>query len=92
MRSMGRGTSRGTLVEPLLPRRMRIKRVDDVRRLLESQVRAVIHDAALGTVERARTVTYVGLALLRTIELGDLESRVQALEIADPPTHSKESL
>jgi hypothetical protein len=84
-RGIERGTRRGTPLEPLLPRSVRIRRANDVRRLLEGQVNDLLRDGSLKTPERARTICYLGLALLKSIEVGDLESRIDGLEQANRP-------
>jgi hypothetical protein len=64
----------------LLPADVRIETARDVLAVLECQVRAVLADEALGTVERARVVATLAGASLRAIEAADLAGRVEAIE------------
>jgi hypothetical protein len=73
------GTPRGT-VGPLLSQDVRVKTAGDILSVLEGQVRAVLADEALGTVERARVLATLAGVSLRAIEAADLASRVEAIE------------
>lgn len=82
----GRGRSCGGPAGPMRRRRrrcplqVRIQTARDLLGLLEEQLNALRGDAALGTVERARSVGALAGVALRAIETADLEQRVEALE------------
>lgn len=73
------GTPRGT-VGLLLSQDIRVKTAGDVLTVLEDQVRSVLADEALGTVERARVLATLAGVSLRAIEAADLALRVEAIE------------
>jgi len=77
-RAAGAGKARGHTLPELAE--LRLETAKDVVALLGGQVRAVIADPKLGTVERARTIGYLASCLLRAIETGDLAERLEALE------------
>ena len=52
----------------------------DVLRLLNGQAEAVLRARRLGVVERARAVGYLAALLLRAVEVGELERRLETLE------------
>jgi hypothetical protein len=51
-----------------VPTEFRLQTASDVLELLGEQAEAVLNDAELGTVERARTICYLSGALLKAIE------------------------
>jgi hypothetical protein len=63
-----------------VPVEFRLQTASDVLELLGEQAEAVLNDAELGTVERARTIGYLSGVMLRAIELGNLAARLEALE------------
>jgi hypothetical protein len=63
-----------------LPAPLRIQTAREVLALLEEQLNALRTDAALGTVERARSIGALAGVSLRAIEVAGLEDRVLALE------------
>jgi hypothetical protein len=65
---------------PLLDQATRLRTAADVLAVIEGQMAAVIGDEDLATVERARTVGYLGGVALRAIEAADLAGRVEAIE------------
>ena len=65
-----------------LPTGFRLQTAADVLELLGEQAEAVLNDAELGTVERARTICYLSGTLLKAIELGNLAARLESLEAA----------
>jgi hypothetical protein len=58
-----------------------LKTVADVLLLLEEQVRAVRGDEEASALEKARTVGYLAVIALRTIETGNLAARIEMLEL-----------
>ena len=48
--------------------------------LLDDQVDALLSDETLTNIERARTVGYLSGVILRAIEAGDIQERLEALE------------
>jgi hypothetical protein len=65
-----------------VPAEFRLQTASDVLAMLGEQSEAVLNDAELGTVERARTIGYLAGTLLKAIELGNLAGRLEALEAA----------
>lgn len=63
-----------------LPAPLRIQTARELLSLLEEQLNALRSDAALGTVERARSIGALAGVSLRAIEVAGLEDRVLALE------------
>ena len=63
-----------------VPGEFRLKTAADVLALLEEQVNAVRADADAGTMEKARTVGFLGSIALRAIEAGNLAARIEMLE------------
>jgi hypothetical protein len=63
-----------------LPAPLRLESALHVRELLEEQINAVRFDPSLGTVERARSINSLAGTLLRAIQAGDVEGRLEALE------------
>jgi hypothetical protein len=59
---------------------VRVETAGDVLLLLEGQVEAVLADANVDSVMRARTVGYLCSVMLRAVEAKDLVARVEALE------------
>ena len=70
----------GNQGRPLLPLAVRLEGVRDVLVLVHGQVLALLNDRHLTTVDRARAVGYLLGIALRCCELGDLASRLEALE------------
>jgi hypothetical protein len=58
----------------------RILKATDVLKVLGAQIDAVVADEKLGTIDRARTVSYVASVALRAIESASLEERLAAVE------------
>jgi hypothetical protein len=65
-----------------LPADFRLQTARDVLDLLADQVQAVLEDAEIKTVERARTIGYLGGLALKAVEVADLSDRVDAMEKA----------
>jgi hypothetical protein len=63
-----------------LPAPLRLETALQVRELLEEQINAVRADPTLATTERARSINTLAGTLLRAIQAGDLQGRVEALE------------
>ncbi|MFL5340569.1 MAG: hypothetical protein ACJ8F7_10505 [Gemmataceae bacterium] len=63
-----------------VPVEFRLKTAADVLALLEEQVNAVRADVDAGTLEKARTVGFLGSIALRAIEAGNLAARIEMLE------------
>ena len=64
----------------VLPEPVRLETALHVRDLLVEQVNAVRADQTLGTLERARSINALAGTLLRAIQVGDVEGRLDALE------------
>lgn len=65
-----------------VPSGFRLKRAQDAITLLEGQVAVLLNDESLGTIERAKTLTYMINTLLKAISAADIEARVEGIEIA----------
>ena len=65
-----------------VPSEFRLQTASDVLEMLSGQADAVLKDADLGTIERARTIGFLAGALLKAIELGNLAGRLEAMEAA----------
>lgn len=65
-----------------VPPEFRSQTASDVLAMLSEQAEAVLNDAELGTIERARTIGFLAGTLLKAIELGNLAGRLEALEAA----------
>jgi hypothetical protein len=63
-----------------LPLDFRLQTAQDVIDLLEEQVAAVRDEQEAGTIEKARTIGYLGGIALKAIEAGNLAARIDALE------------
>ena len=68
--------------QALVPAEFRLQTASDVLAMLGEQAEAVLNDADLGTIERARTIGFLADKLLKAIELGNLAGRLEALESA----------
>jgi hypothetical protein len=64
----------------MIPVSERILGAAEVLCVLKSQIDALLADAKISTVERARTVAYVASVALRAIESATLEERLAAVE------------
>jgi hypothetical protein len=65
---------------PLLSGELRLDTAQDVLRLIETQVVAVLGHETLATGERARVVVSLANTALRAIDAGNLAARIEALE------------
>ena len=65
---------------------LRFATASDVVRLLNGEVENLLAEEALAAIERSRAVGYLAGLLLRAIEVGSIEARVEALEkqMAEP--------
>lgn len=61
---------------------LQFRTASDVLALLGGQVRAVLEDEAVGTLERARAVAYLAATMLRAVDTADLERRLSDIEAA----------
>ena len=75
------GDACSTPVHPAVPVEFRLETAGDVIGLIESQVQAVVDDAAAGTLEKARCIGYLAGISLKAIECGNLAARLEALEL-----------
>ena len=61
---------------------LRFKTARDVLALVNGQVEALLAAPALHVVTRARCVGYLAALLMRAVEVGEIETRLEALEAA----------
>ncbi len=64
-----------------LPTEFRLRKAKDVLALLEGQMKEVLGDPNLGSVERARCLGYLATIALKAIDAGDLSARIESLEL-----------
>jgi hypothetical protein len=79
-RARKRGTERHPRVGPLLPPGFRLQKASDVLALLEIHVKELHTDPDLTASERARSVGFLASIALRSIEAGNVEGRLEAIE------------
>ena len=63
-----------------LPAEFRLRTAQDVIDLLSEQIEAVRLEDTAGTLERARTIGFLGGIALKAIEAGNTAARLEALE------------
>lgn len=79
-RRLRRGGDCSTPCSTPLPEGFRLEVVADVLAMLEDQTAAVLEDSGLDTVNKARTIGYLAGLLLKAIESGNIQARLEALE------------
>lgn len=78
---MRRTGGRQTPCQTLLPMPFRLRTAHDVLILLEQQINAVVGEDAASTLEKARTVGYLAGISLKAVEVTELASRIDSLEM-----------
>lgn len=73
---------RSGTIRPLLDHETRLRTAGDVLAVIEGQVRLVLGDRDLETIERARTIATLAGVALRAVEAADLDALVEAVEAA----------